>query len=224
MKKEDAFEDLRMRIISGGLVPGQWLVERELGEAYRLSRTPIRETLRKLSNIGIVELEPSKGYQVKKLRIEEIMEIFHAREAVEGESARLACIASSRDFAGKIRELRERLEPLDIRKNSAEGVVIGNQIHNLIVETANNRYLSEFYHKLSNLMALTRNMSKNSPAIEENSKNAHLAILKALQDKDPAGCEKLMREHLRTTCRALVANHLNLPDRIVMTEEVSVDL
>lgn len=211
MKKEEVFEDLRLRIIKGDLLPGQWLVERELSEMYRISRTPVREKLRKLANLGIVELQPSKGYQVKKLSVEEIIEIFHAREAVEGECARLACLSDSPNFLKKIDELAEQLQAIDISADSAQGVAVGQKLHNLVMETANNRYLAEFYHKLMNLAALTRNMSKNSPLIEEHSKNDHLKILAALRERDVEKSEEYMREHLRSTCNALVKNYLNLP-------------
>ena len=216
MKKEEVFEDLRVRIINGDLPPGQWLVERDLSEMYRISRTPVREKLRKMANLGIVEFEPSKGYQVKKLRVEEIIEIFNAREAVEGESARLACLARNSAFLKRLEELRIQLESVDILSESARGVEIGKQIHDLIMDTANNRFLSEFYQKLTNLAALARNMSKNSPKIESHSKDDHLNIVKALADGDAEKCEKYMREHIRSTCRALVNNYLNLPGSIVL--------
>ncbi|HCJ94023.1 MAG TPA: GntR family transcriptional regulator, partial [Sphaerochaeta sp.] len=87
MKKNEVFEDLRNRIVSGEFAPGDWLVERELSEMYGISRTPIREVLGKLSNLCIVEMQSSKGYQVKRLNLAEIIEIFNAREAIEGISA-----------------------------------------------------------------------------------------------------------------------------------------
>jgi len=210
MKKEDIFEDLRLRIINGELHPGDWLVERDLSDLYHVSRTPVREKLRKLANLGIVELQPSKGYLVKKLSIEEIVEIFHAREAVEGECARLACSVDSADFSRKVSELKFQLEGVDIFADTAEGVSIGKKIHDLIVETANNRFLAEFYEKLMNLAALTRNLSKNAPNIESNSKNDHLKILEALSRMDADESERLMKEHLRATCKALVRNHLKM--------------
>jgi len=212
MNKEEMFEDLRTRILSGDLVPGDWLVERELSELYGNSRTPIREILRKLAHLGIVELQPSKGYQVKRLSIEEIVEIFHAREAVEGEGARLACLVDSDELIEASRELHERLLAVDISTDTAKGLAIGKQLHDLVMKAANNRYLTEFYEKLRNLAALTRNMSRNSPHIEEKSKNDHLAILSALSERDAKKSERLMKEHLRATCKALVRNHLNVTD------------
>lgn len=210
MRKEELFEDLRRRIISGELLPGQWLVERDLSEQYHISRTPIREKLRKLANLGLVELEPSKGYRVKDLGVEEIVEIFNAREAVEGECTRLACLGATPEFLSKVETLKVRLEGIDIEKEPERGVVVGKDMHDLIVQTANNRYLKEFYQKLSNLAALTRNMSKKSSQIEMISKNFHLRILNALLEKNAEEGERLMREHLRFTCKALLNTFLRV--------------
>jgi len=210
MRKEELFEDLRRRIISGELLPGQWLVERDLSEEYKISRTPIREKLRKLANLGLVELEPSRGYRVKELGVEEIVEIFNAREAIEGECTRLACLSGSSEFLIQVKELKARLESIDIQREPERGVIIGKELHDLIVQTANNRYLEEFYQKLANLAALTRNMSKKSSQIEMISKDFHLRILDALLEKNAEEGERLMREHLRFTCKALLHTYLRV--------------
>lgn len=211
MKKEDVFEDLRSKIVRGELSPGQWLVERDLSEIYHISRTPIRENLRNLAILGIVESEPSKGYRVKKLTVEEIIEIFNARASVEGECARLACLTKSTNFPKEINALKEQLEAIDILENSSQGVAVGADIHAFIVKTANNRYLTEFYQKLTCLAALIRNMTKNSALIEQKSKDAHLKLLLMLGKRDAVESRRYMRVHLRSTCKALVESYLDLP-------------
>lgn len=210
MKKEEVFIDLRERILQGKLCPGQWIVERDLCDLYQISRTPIRENLRNLTSLGIIELEPAKGYRVKDLGVEEIVEIFQAREMLEGECARLACLKSSPEFLGKIKILKNQLEEIDVLSDAAYAVSLGKNIHDLIVKTANNRYLSELYEKLSCMAALTRNMTKQAPKIEEKSKEAHLRLLDAVSKRDPELSEKCMREHLHSTCQSLVDSRLNL--------------
>lgn len=207
MKKNEVFDDLRNRIVSGEFAPGDWLVERELSEMYGISRTPIREVLGKLSNLCIVEMQSSKGYQVKKLNLAEIIEIFNAREAIEGISARFACYSKNPNFKSTINELRLKLEALDLQHDGKEGVTVGNQLHNFIIAEANNRYFSEFADKLSALMSLTRNITMNFSRIEEKSRADHLAILNALEERDGEKCEHLMREHLRATCKAIADNY-----------------
>ena len=91
MDKTTVYENIRRQIAEERLAPGQWLIERELCETYRMSRTPIREILWKLTADGFLEQEANKGFVVRRLGLEQIFEIFQAREAIEGMAARLAC-------------------------------------------------------------------------------------------------------------------------------------
>ena len=208
MKKETAYQDLKQRIFKEELAPGQWVVERDISREYEISRTPAREILRMLVTDGIVTLEPSKGYLVRKLNLEEIVEIFQAREAIEGTAARLSCIKGDEIFFSRVAELGEQFENLDIGEDGSLGVAIGNELHDAIVEAANNKLLSEFYQKLRNLLSLIRNITKKSTKIELNSRNGHLAITKAVQERNEIKSEQYMREHLSTTCRSLVQSYL----------------
>jgi DNA-binding GntR family transcriptional regulator len=93
MNKNELYKELKSKIFDEDISPGTWLVERELCDQYSLSRTPVREILRVLVSDGLITLEPTKGYSVRKLSFEEIVEIFHARESVEGMAARLSCFS-----------------------------------------------------------------------------------------------------------------------------------
>ena len=145
---------------------------------------------------------------MRKLNLEEIVEIFQAREAIEGTAARLSCIKGDESFFSRIAELGEQFENLDIREDGSSGVAIGNELHDAIIEAANNKLLSEFYQKLRNLLTLIRNITKKSVEIEMNSQNGHLAITKAVQERNEIKSEQCMREHLITTCRSLIQSYL----------------
>lgn len=201
MTKAEVIDDLTERIVSGDLAPGEWLVERELSTRYGLSRTPVREVLRDLRNSSLVELQASKGYQVKQLSVKEVIDIFNGREALEGEAARLACLTDSEEFVPKVHELKERLQDVT---TGVQSVRVGREIHDLVVETANNRYLTEFYGKLRNLASLTRNLTKKYSGIEDKSKNDHFEILEALSERNAEDSERVMKEHLRSTLKLVL--------------------
>ncbi len=82
MDKNKVYEDIRLQIVEEKLAPGQWLIERELCETYRMSRTPVREILWKLMADGFLEQEANRGFVVRRLGLEQIFEIFQAREAI----------------------------------------------------------------------------------------------------------------------------------------------
>ena len=208
MNKKDLYKELKLKIFNEEISPGTWLVERELCEKYNLSRTPVREILRVLVSDGLITLEPTKGYSVRKLSFEEIVEIFHARESVEGMAARLSCLRGGQDFLSKIAELKNQLEQIDIDKDTYLGIETGHKLHNIIIKAAGNKLLDEFYKKLNNLSSLTRNLSKRSVEIERNSRNDHIAIAQAILEKDEEKCEHAMRKHINGTCLLLTQSYL----------------
>ncbi|MCX7846302.1 MAG: GntR family transcriptional regulator [Dictyoglomaceae bacterium] len=209
LNKEEIYKNLKEKILKENLAPGEWIVEREICEEYGISRTIAREILRMLIFDGLVELQPNKGYIVRKLTLEEIVDIFQAREAIEGISAYLACLKGDEEFFNYIRELREKLEEIDIDKDVSEGVAIGRKLHDAIIKATKNSILIEFYEKLKNLAALTSNITKRSVNIENKSKEYHIEIMKALEDRNPDKSEYLMREHLRITLEGVLREFYN---------------
>ncbi|MCJ7651366.1 MAG: GntR family transcriptional regulator [Candidatus Lokiarchaeota archaeon] len=201
--KNTIYKELKKEIMSGKLLPGSNLVEREISNEYSISRTPIREVLWRLVSDGLLKQEPSGGYIVKKISLEEIFNIFQSREAIEGMAARLSCQKGDDNFFSNIKEIRERFKEIDIEKKSQEGIFFGRKLHDLIITTANNAFLSEFYNKLRDLAALTRNITKKSVLIEKKSQESHLVIINSLEEKDEEKSEYYMREHLRITCRMM---------------------
>ncbi len=208
MDKKDLYKELKLKIFNEEISPGTWLVERELCETSNLSRTPVREILRVLASDGLITLEPTKGYSVRKLSFEEIVEIFHARESVEGMAAKLSCLRGDQDFLHKIENIKDQLEQIDIVNDTYLGIETGKKLHNTIIEAARNEILGEFYKKLSNLAALTRNLTKRSVEIERNSRNDHIAIAMAILEKNEDQSEHSMRQHIKGTCLLLTQSYL----------------
>jgi DNA-binding GntR family transcriptional regulator len=203
--KGSVYDDIKEQIVSEKLQPGQWLIERELCETYGLSRTPVREVLWKLLADGFLEQEPNKGFVVRKLSLEQIFEIFQTREAIEGMAARLA--ASRRDdaaFASRLAGIRKELARVNVEQEVSRSVELGRKLHRAIMEAAHNNLMAEISLRLNNLTALTSNITKKSTAIEKQSRDAHCRIIDALLEGDEEKSEKVMREHLRDTCRQVV--------------------
>ncbi|MGB6607614.1 MAG: GntR family transcriptional regulator, partial [Atribacterota bacterium] len=96
--KNTIYKKLKKEIISGKLLPGSVLVEREISNEYSISRTPVREILWRLASDGLLEQEPSGGYIIRKISLEEIFNIFQSREAIEGMAARLSCQKGDDNF------------------------------------------------------------------------------------------------------------------------------
>ena len=83
------YETLRQSILDGTLKPGQRLLSSALADELNVSRTPIREALRKLEAEGLIEPSPRSELVVREISEEDLTELFYVREALEGMSARL---------------------------------------------------------------------------------------------------------------------------------------
>ena len=142
--KNTIYGKLKTKILSGKLLPGSILVEREIGSEYSISRTPVREILLQLISDGLVNRDPSMGYTVRKISLEEIFNIFQCREAIEGIAARLACQKGDDKFFSVTKELKEKLKKINIEKNTQEGIIVGRQMKKPTIITTNNTFLKEF--------------------------------------------------------------------------------
>jgi len=204
MDKTTVYEDIRQQIVEEKLAPGQWLIERELCETYRMSRTPIREILWKLTADGFLEQKPNRGFVVRRLGLEQIFEIFQTREAIEGMAARLACRRGGEAFRSTMREIKKKIIKANIEADPRLGIALGRELHGAIMDAAHNGIMADINDRLENLTILTANITKRSPAIEKASAEAHLNIINAMLQQDEEKGEQLMREHLRETCRHIV--------------------
>jgi DNA-binding GntR family transcriptional regulator len=204
MNKINVYEDIRRQIVEEKLAPGQWLIERELCEAYNMSRTPIREILWRLTADGFLEQEANRGFVVRRLGLEQILEIFQAREAIEGTAARLACRKGGNAFHEKLLDIRKKLAKVNIESDPMSGIALGRELHRAIMDGAHNSIMARIHAGLENLTLLTANITKRSPAIEKASAAAHLNMIEAMLRQDEERGEQLMREHLRETCRHIV--------------------
>lgn len=201
LDKNDVYNEIHKQIQEGILVPGHWLVERELCDQYGLSRTPMREVLWHLEKDGLLIQTPGRGFRIRELNLQEIMEIFQAREAVEGMATFLVSHLQDQTFFDEIKRLRVEMESLEEQDLQLRGPQLGSQMHSHIIKYANNTILHSFYTKLHNLYSLTVNITRRSQEIEMISRDSHLAIMQAIEDHNGELAEKLMREHLRDTCR-----------------------
>lgn len=209
VNKNEVLEDLKNRILSGDIPAGTWLTERELCEEYGISRTPVREVIWNLIQMNIVEGVSERGNRVRTFSINDIIEVFNAREAIEGECARLACLSVDADYLGRIEELEAELRALSPEKDARKCVEVGIKVHAFIQEKANNRYLCEYSDRIRTVTSIIRNITAEYGNIEEESLKDHLQILGTLKNRDGNASAQAMRSHLHRTCRDIVTRCCN---------------
>jgi DNA-binding GntR family transcriptional regulator len=183
------------------------LSELALAEEFGVSRTPVREALKQLETEGLVEIRPRVGTFVTTPSRREITELFEMKELLEGAAARLL---AQRGPVPELDRLHENLQLADVAVADDDSVRYAEYVeefHNLIVLGADNSKLQAHYRTLMNQLAYSRlvNTSLRQPGRALQSEREHRRVFELIAAKDGDTAERVMREHVRASRRALLA-------------------
>lgn len=191
------FQVLKEAIITGELKPGERLMEVKLAEDMGVSRTPVREAIRKLELEGLVDMVPRKGAYVADISIKDAMEVFEIRCALEGLAASLA---AKRITDEEIKKLETALK--DIEKAAKKGdtkMIIKKdaEFHNILFNSTRNGRLAQIISNLKEQIYRFRVESFRNPKRYENTIREHKAIIEAIKEKDAAKAEEITKIHIK---------------------------
>lgn len=191
--KENAFSQLQKWIIDGTLQPGEKLNDVELAEALGVSRTPIRESLQLLEVQGFVQMFPGKATQVTAVDRESISDLLPPLAALQALSAELAIPNLTDNIIKKLRDTNKRFAQAVEKKDYFQALKIDEKFHQIIVDTANNSYISSL---LVSLQAHVRRLFfHNSIILTEESIVEHEKIIDLMSTRDADQVTKVMREN-----------------------------
>lgn len=193
---ERAYRTLREGIRDGSIAPGQRLVELALCDWLKVSRTPVRDALRRLQASGLVELAPGGGLQVATYDLNALNELYLVREVLEGtatgEAARHATQAELSALQESIRLQRDLA-------NDIPAFAIENQaFHGHLYQAAHNRFLVRTLHALHDSVALLGPTAINTKEWVQRAIAQHIEIVDAISRRDPVRATELMRMHIRS--------------------------
>jgi DNA-binding GntR family transcriptional regulator len=203
-------------VISGELAPGTVLRQEQLSERFGVSRTPIREALRRLAATGLVSFVPNRGVRVRTISREEIREAFLVRAELEALVTELATPRMTSAALERLREADARFdeltgELLDRRRDpeertqlTGEWVRANYRFHDVIYEAAAVPYV-ESVAKSARRTFLSR-WRPGGPEIDdlyEQNARQHHAILDAIAARSAEGARALAHEHVLHSCRLL---------------------
>jgi DNA-binding GntR family transcriptional regulator len=195
------FETLRDEILSGKVVPGYLLNTLSLSKRLGVSRTPIREALNRLVSVGLVENIPFRGAFVRKMSIEEILEVYYIRAALAGVCAQLATSRITGEQKEKLIALCDEMEkPGQDHKTMLEQ---NFEFHDIIFKAAHSPRIEalalQYYHQSEQYRALSLEL----PGRFEEACREHRAILQAILAGDIDAAERSSREHQLNTARRI---------------------
>ncbi len=206
---ERVYRQLRQMILSGELPPQTRLVEIHLGERFGVSRTPVREALKRLTAEKLVFADPVRGLVVHELVQHEVSEIYLVREALESLAVRLA---AQRITSDELRQLRVILESMReaVAKERVDQVVNANiAFHDVIYRAAGNETLFRLARDLSDFVRRFSAEAFSNPDRAKAVAEEHEGILVALEAHDPEGAAAASSAHLQRASAYLVQLHLD---------------
>jgi DNA-binding GntR family transcriptional regulator len=197
VKTGRVFQYIYEGIKKGDYSPGQMLTEGEIVKKLGVSRTPVREALRRLEKFGLVTSEPHKGVKVISMSNEKIKQLYEVREVLEGLSAKL--IAKSRNEAviAKLYLILEEAEKAVEEGNVEELSRINSNFHLQIAKASNNDYLVDIMTTLQTHISLVMTKSLSSKNRPPENLKEHRMILHAIESWDPDYAEAAIKAHVR---------------------------
>ncbi len=200
---EVVFEYLRNAILAGELKPGERLMEVTLAEQLGVSRTPVREAIRKLEKESFVIMIPRKGAYVADLTKKDIMEVLEIRKELEGFAAALAAermALSEKEALGKV---VERFNESLINMDKKSMIECDNEFHSLIFEATKNQRLINIIYDLHDQFQRFRLIYFNEFNNYKEIQASHNRIFDAIIKKDAKGARSEAESHVESI-RSLV--------------------
>jgi DNA-binding GntR family transcriptional regulator len=203
---------LQARILSGEIASGARLRQEALADEFGVSRTPVREALRKLEATGLIELRPHRGALVRHPTTREIREAYEVRAELEGLAAELAATRIQDAQLDRLREAERlfrrsigtllasrRPGPRPPENTLADWERANDLFHVAVQEAAGNERLRSMLADLQRSFPrrLTWLVLADSSHLLEENVEQHAAVLRAIERRDAIEARRLMNEHVR---------------------------
>jgi DNA-binding GntR family transcriptional regulator len=194
--RENAYELIKRMILKGYFKPGERLIENQLSKKFGVSRTPIRESIRKLAAEGLVEITPKGGTKISKLSKNDIDEIYEIRDVLESFAAeKAASIITDREI-GSLEKSLEDAEKALLNKDMKRMAQIDTKIHNLICKSSKNNRLFQLVDVLCTNITRHRELILETPGAGKEAIAGHREIINALKKRNKKATRKSVHDHI----------------------------
>lgn len=202
-----AYAALRSGILEGVYQLGGRLGEVELAEALGVSRTPVREALRRLSAEGLVEVLPNRGARVARWTERDLHEIYELRAMLESYGAARAATRIGGDDVARLAGLCENMEAYAAPTSDQDFERLAeanNRFHDIILAAADNTRLHGLMSAVVHVPLVLRTFHRYSDQALARSMGHHRELVAAFRAVDPAWAESVMRSHVLAARAVLV--------------------
>jgi DNA-binding GntR family transcriptional regulator len=202
LRGEFVYAALRDEIRDGRLQPGDRLLETEIAERLGVSRTPVREALKRLESDGVVSFGQPRGLTVTKPSYAQILELYAMREVLEGAAARFA---AERATPFEIESMKQILAQHDGASTPAKAADANRRLHAAIVAATHNAYLQRVMNVLTDALALLGTTTYSVPGRIASGWKENAEIVACIERRDASRAEEAGRRHIRAAAAVRIA-------------------
>src|SRR5680860_299472 len=191
---EVVYAELKRRILSLELAPGQRLKEAELAEGLEVSRTPLREAIKLLLADDLLEQLPTGGVVVPKLAVRDIDELYTCRAALEAEQA---ADATRKATAAELSILTATVARNALLVEFADDAMeVGHSLHQMISDIADNTWAMRLHQQVDGHMARYRKLTNSTQERRNQALQEHRNIVDAITAGEPEMAAQVARDHV----------------------------
>ena len=198
MKKDEAYETLRVQIVTNQLEPGEILNEKDLMAQLSIGRSPLREVLFRLQEENMIKPMPRLGYMVTPLNIAEVRDLVELRRELEGFAGKLAAQRITPRQLEELRSLFSEAEnaPADNDSITSISEYFDTRFHDLLYQAAGNHQLVKTLQDLHiKMLRLWFHVGLGAIGFGQEAQNLY-EVLEALEEKDPDKACAAMEAHV----------------------------
>lgn len=198
MNKEEAYEELRVQIITNGVAPGEILKEKDLMAQLAIGRSPLREILFRLQEENLIKPLPRLGYMVTTLDIFQVRELVELRRELEGYAGYLA---AQRITTEQLEDLRTIIREAETETAETQNVCniteyFDTRFHGLLYQATGNQKLMKILQDLHIVMLrIWFHVGLGAIGFAHQARNLY-KVLEALEQKEPENARSAMEDHV----------------------------
>ena len=202
--RDVVFNTLRRAILKGELKPGERLMEIALADKLGVSRTPIREAIRKLELEGLVVMAPRKGAKVASITERDLNDVLEVRKGMEVLAISLACKRITGEELEKLESIERSFQSLIESGNLTELAEMDVKFHDTIYQATNNQRLEQLLNNLREQMYRYRMEYLKDIAVRRTLAEEHKAICEALRGRDESKAQNYVSVHIDNQQKAII--------------------
>ena len=194
--RDVVFNTLRESILKGEMKPGERLMEIHLADNLGVSRTPIREAIRKLELEGLVTMIPRRGAEVEQISPKGLQDVLEVRQALDALAMELACERITQEEIRRLRHACDRFREVTRTRDAVQIAQADVELHDIIVQAGGNERLAQMVGNLSQQMYRYRleyikDISQHGRLIEE-----HEEIFRCVSTRDREAGARAIKMHI----------------------------